>query len=150
VTLTRADGTKVVLSSLRGKPVLLDFWATWCGPCIASMPSLHRIYEEVKGKEIEVVAIDEDQKAEDAIQYLVRHKYAWADFHDTDEQLQKAFKGVAIPLTVLIDAQGKIVYYDFGGNEEMLRRAIAALGSEFASIAPAAPAGTASEAAKKN
>jgi thiol-disulfide isomerase/thioredoxin/outer membrane lipoprotein-sorting protein len=150
VTLTRADGTKVALSTLRGKPVLLDFWATWCGPCIASMPSLHHIYEEVKGKEIEVVAIDEDQKAEDATQYLVRHKYAWADFHDTEEQLQKAFKGAAIPLTVLIDAQGKIVYYDFGGNEETLRRAIAALGPEFASVGPAVPASTASEAAKKN
>jgi thiol-disulfide isomerase/thioredoxin/outer membrane lipoprotein-sorting protein len=150
VTLTRADGTKVMLSSLRGKPVLLDFWATWCGPCIASMPSLHHIYEEVKGKEIEVIAIDEDSKSDDATNYLTRHKYAWADFHDTDEQLQKAFEGEAIPLTVLLDAQGKIVYYDFGGNEETLRRAIAALGPEFASVAPAAPTSTASEAAKKN
>jgi thiol-disulfide isomerase/thioredoxin len=150
VTLTHADGTKVALNSLRGKPVLLDFWATWCGPCIASMPSMHHIYEEVKGKEIEVIAIDEDHKSDDATNYLTRHKYAWADFHDTDEQLQKAFEGEAIPLTVLLDAQGKIVYYDFGGNEETLRRAIAALGPEFASVAPAASVSKASEAAKKN
>jgi thiol-disulfide isomerase/thioredoxin/outer membrane lipoprotein-sorting protein len=150
VTLTRADGTKVALSSLRGKPVLIDFWATWCGPCLVSMPVLHRVYDEVKDKGIAFLVIDEDNNAEDAMAYLARHKYAWSDFHDTDKQAQKAFKGEAIPLTVLVDAQGKIVYYDFGGNEETLRRAIAGLGPEFASVAPAAPAASAGEAAKKN
>jgi thiol-disulfide isomerase/thioredoxin len=150
VTLTRADGSKVALSSLRGKPVLIDFWATWCGPCIASMPSLRRVYSEVKDKGIQVLGIDEDYRPEDATNYLARHKYAWDDFHDTDTQAQKAFKGEAIPLTVLIDAQGKIVYYDLGGHEEPLRRAIAGLGPEFASVAPATPAASAGEAAKKN
>lgn len=150
VTLTRADGTKVALNSLRGKPVLIDFWATWCGPCIASMPSLHRVYDEVKNKGIRVLGIDEDNKPEDATAYLARHKYAWDDFHDTDKQIQKTFKDEGIPLVVLIDAQGKIVYYDFGGNEETLRRAIAALGPEFASVAPVASVRAASQAAKKN
>ena len=146
-TLVSADGSKVALSSLRGKPVLLDFWATWCGPCLVAMPSMHRVYDDVKDKGMEMIAIDEDNRAEDAVNYLSRHKYSWNDFHDAGKQVQNAFKGEAIPLVVLIDAQGKIVYYDFGGNEETLRRAIASLGPGFASVAPAVPA---QAAAKKN
>jgi thiol-disulfide isomerase/thioredoxin len=149
VKLTRADGSSVALSSLRGKPVLIDFWATWCGPCLVSMPLLHRVYDEVKDKGITFLVIDEDNKAEDAMAYLARHKYPWTGIHDTDFQFEKAFKNTAIPLTVLIDAQGKIVYYDFGGDESALRRAIAALGPEFASVAPSAP-DTAPQAARKD
>jgi thiol-disulfide isomerase/thioredoxin/outer membrane lipoprotein-sorting protein len=148
VTLTHADGSKVALSSLRGKPVLIDFWATWCGPCLVSMPLLHRVYDDVKDRAIVFLAIDEDNRAEDATAYLARHKYPWTDIHDTDFQFEKVFKNTAIPLTVLIDAQGKIVYYDFGGDEGALRRAIAALGPEFASVAPSAPENTAQPAAK--
>jgi thiol-disulfide isomerase/thioredoxin/outer membrane lipoprotein-sorting protein len=150
VTRTRADGSKVALSSLRGKPVLMDFWATWCGPCLVAMPMLHHVYDEVKDKGIEFLVVDEDNKPDDATAYLARHKYPWTDFHDTDSKLQKAFKSEGIPLTVLIDAQGKIVYYDFGGNEDTLRRAIAGLGPEFVSAAPAASTSTPSEATKKN
>lgn len=150
VTLTHADGSRVVLSSLRGKPILIDFWATWCGPCLVSMPLLHRVYSDVKDKGIMFLVIDEDNRAEDATAFLARHKYPWTDFHDTDFQFEKAFKNTAIPLTVLIDAQGKIVYYDFGGDEGALRRALAALGPEFASVASSTPEKTAKPAAKKN
>jgi thiol-disulfide isomerase/thioredoxin len=150
VMLTHADGSRVALSSLRGKPVLIDFWATWCGPCLVSMPLLHRVYDDVKDKGIMFLVIDEDNKAEDATAYLARHQYPWTDIHDTDGQLQKAFKSKEIPLTVLIDAQGKIVYYDFGGNEGALRRAIAALGPEFASVAPSPRENTAQQTAWKH
>ena len=150
VTLRQADGSGVALSSLRGKPVLIDFWATWCGPCLVSMPLLHRIYDDVNDKGIVFLAIDEDNRAEDATAYLIRHKYPWTDFHDTDFQFEKAFKNTAIPMTVLINAQGKIVHDDFGGDQAALRRAIAALGPEFASTAPSAPVDRAQPAERKN
>lgn len=137
VAFTGADGKKIALSSYRGKPVLLDFWAIWCGPCILSMPGLKRIYSDGKDKGLTVLAVDRDNEAETATLYLARHGYTWTDFHDTDKQVEKQFKGEGIPLVVLVDASGRIVYYDFGGDEAALRKAIAALGPEFASLAPA-------------
>jgi thiol-disulfide isomerase/thioredoxin len=135
VSFMLPDGGKVALSSYLGKPLLLDFWATWCGPCLASMPALARIYRDVKNKGVAVVTIDRDNAAEDAADYLVRHGYSWTNYHDADGEVARAFKDEAIPLTILIDGLGKIVYYDFGGDEAAVRTAIAALGPEFGSIA---------------
>ena len=128
---------KITLNSYRGKPLLLDFWATWCGSCLISMPSLNRIYSETKDKGLVVVSFDQNAHADDAVVYLERHNYNWTNFHDDGQAVQKAFKGDGIPLMVLLDAQGKIVFYDLGGNEAGLRKAIAGLGPAFASIAAA-------------
>jgi thiol-disulfide isomerase/thioredoxin len=148
VTLSGTDGKKVALSSYRGKPVLIDFWATWCGPCLLAMPSISRIYADAKDHGLAVVSVDENSGADDGPVYLQRHHYAWTNFHDEGKAVQKAFKGEGIPLTVLVDAQGKIVYYDFGGDESGLRKAIAALGPEFASLAPAATNGSGADGKK--
>jgi thiol-disulfide isomerase/thioredoxin len=135
VSFTSADGKRIALSSFRGKPVLLDLWATWCGPCLMSMPSLGRIYKDVKDKGIAVVTADQDNHAESANAYLARHGYGWTNYHDEDKSVYKEFHEVGVPLKVLIDAQGKVVYEDFGGDEAAVRKAIAALGPEFASVA---------------
>jgi thiol-disulfide isomerase/thioredoxin len=135
VSFTASDGSQVPLRSLRGKPVLLDLWATWCGPCLASMPAFDRIYRDVKDKGIAVVTADQGDVAQSAAEYLDRHRYSWTNYHDPGRKVATAFKNEAISMTILIDAQGKIVYYGFGGDEAAVRKAIAALGSEFASIA---------------
>lgn len=135
VTFNGADGKKIKLSSYRGKPLLIDFWATWCGPCIVSMPALGRIYSETKDKGLQVIGFDQSTAADDSALYLKRHHYGWTNYHDDDKAVYKALKGDGIPLMVLIDSQGKIVYYDFGGDERELRKVIASLGPEFASVA---------------
>ena len=136
ITFKGPDGKKVELSSFRGKPLLIDFWATWCGGCLLSMPAVNRIYSEAKDKGLAVISFDENETANDATLYLARHHYGWTNFHDESKTVENAFKGEGIPLTVLIDSQGKVVYYDFGGDDAALRKAIAALGPEFVSIAP--------------
>ena len=133
ITLTAADGKTVALSSYRGKPMLLDLWATWCGPCLVSMPSLGRIYADFKAKGLAVVTVDQNSTPQNALDYLARHHYSWTNYHDTDSKVGKALQDKMIPLTVLIDAQGKIVYYGTGGDEAAVRKAIAGLGPEFAS-----------------
>jgi thiol-disulfide isomerase/thioredoxin len=144
VTFTGKDGKEVSLSSYRGKPLLIDFWATWCGPCRAALPGLKRIYSEVKDKGMEFVSfdqvgdpVDEDKDAAAATKYLAQHHYEWKNFHDADRKVATALQCDGLPLVVVIDAEGQIVYFDFGGNEAELRKAIAGLGPEFASVAPA-------------
>jgi thiol-disulfide isomerase/thioredoxin len=136
ISFTGADGKKVELSSYRGRPVLIDFWATWCGPCLLSMPGLSRIYNDFKSKGLTVIAVDEDSVPENATEYIARHHYEWTNYHDTDAKLRRAFKDDGIPFTVLVDAQGKIVYYELGGDEVALRKAVASLDPRLSSTNP--------------
>jgi hypothetical protein len=89
---------------------------------------------EVKNRGVAVITVDQDVP-ENAVEYLARHNYSWTNYHDFDNTVSRAFKTDGIPLTILVDAQGKIVYYDFGGDESAVRNAIAALGPEFAFVA---------------
>lgn len=146
ISFTGPDGKKVALSSYRGRPVLIDFWATWCGPCLLAMPSLSRIYNDFKGKGLTVIAVDEDSVPENATEYIARHHYEWTNYHDTDAKLRRAFKDEGIPFTVLVDAQGKIVYYELGGDEVALRKAVASLDSRLPSTNPPAASTSSSSA----
>lgn len=134
VSFVGKDGRKLDLASYRGKPLLIDFWATWCGPCLISMPGLNRIYAQTKEKGLQVISFDQSASSNDAAIYLERHHYGWTNYHDEGKAVFKALQGEAIPLVILIDSQGKIAYYDFGSDETALRKVIAGLGPEFASV----------------
>jgi thiol-disulfide isomerase/thioredoxin len=134
IQLTAANGRLAPLSSYKGKPVLLDFWATWCGPCIASMPDIATLYQEAMPKGLVMLSIDEDEDVKTATDFLVKHGYTWPNTQD-DGKIGDAFKKMGIPLFVLLDAQGKIVFYKAGDDDAGLRKAIAALGPQFASLA---------------
>jgi thiol-disulfide isomerase/thioredoxin len=134
VQLVGANGKQVPLSSYRGKPVLLDLWATWCAPCVASMPMLAELNREAAPKGLVTLSVDEDEEPNDATDFLAKNRYTWPNTHD-DGKIGDAFKKTGIPLIVLIDAQGKIVFYDAGGDDAGLRKALASLGPEYASLA---------------
>jgi thiol-disulfide isomerase/thioredoxin len=142
VTFVGPDGKEIALSSYRGRPLLIDLWATWCAPCVAALPSLNRIYAEFKGKGMEFISLDQESEEGDrgdavtAARYLAGHHYDWKNFHDSDRKVATALQCDGIPLVVLIDANGKIVYFDFGGKEAYLRKAIANLGPEFTPVTP--------------
>jgi thiol-disulfide isomerase/thioredoxin len=131
-----ADGKVVSIESFRGKPVLVDLWATWCGPCVQAMPQLAQINAEAKDKGLVLLLVDKDEEALTATAFLSKKGYNWTDFHDGDGEVEKLAGESAIPRTILIDAQGKITYDAIGTDEDQLRTAIAKLGPEYAALAP--------------
>lgn len=134
--LKSADGKVVGIESFRGKPVLLDFWATWCAPCVASLPELAEIYQEAKEKGLVLLAVDQDEDQTTAVNFLAKKGYTWPDFHDGDGEIEKLMGSSGVPRAVLVDAQGLIVYDTTGVDGDQLRTHLAKLGPEFASLAP--------------
>jgi thiol-disulfide isomerase/thioredoxin len=133
--LKSTDGKMVSLDSFRGKPVLIDFWATWCGPCIQALPNVAKIYQEAANKGLVLLSIDQDEEAKTATDFLAKKGYTWPDFHD-DGDIEKLMGSSGIPRVVLVDAQGKIVYDATAPSDDELRTQIAKLGPEYASLQP--------------
>jgi thiol-disulfide isomerase/thioredoxin/outer membrane lipoprotein-sorting protein len=136
LTFKSTDGKEISLASLRGKPVLVDFWATWCLPCVASMPQMAQIYQQTKANGLVFLGVDEDHDAKTAADFLAKRQESWPNFHDSGD-IAKAFKESGLPYTVLIDQQGKIVFCKTGYSNDSLsdlRAAIAKLGPEFSSV----------------
>jgi thiol-disulfide isomerase/thioredoxin len=121
LTGTRYDGQKFDLKSLRGKVVLIDFFATWCGPCLEEVPNLQKAYREYhdRGFEIVSISIDEDRDALDG--FLKRKKLPWILLHEKEEGGQHPamdYYGIeGIPAMFLVDREGKVVSLNARGEE---------------------------------
>jgi len=118
-TLTDLDGNAICLGDFRGKVILIDFMATWCGPCRQQMPHLKAVWEkeEYKGKVV-IISIDVDPRVpvEDLESYRQGYPYAtWIWAKDTAEQGVAASYGVrAIPTIVIIDQEGYVMFVHVG------------------------------------
>jgi thiol-disulfide isomerase/thioredoxin len=106
-TLPTPDGDMIRLSSLRGKVVLLNFWATWCGPCKEEMPSIERLYKKLKDKGLKVLAVD----------VMESNELTFPTVIDEDRKTTDQYRVIAIPTTHLIDKAGRIVGTAFGARE---------------------------------
>jgi len=136
LTLKAVDGRTLDISSLRGHPVLLDLWATWCGPCIFEMPAIDRIQRFAGPAGLSLIMVDQDKNPSDAVDYLKRQHYDWPNYHDgwNGKYNQLGLKmSLGLPTKLLIDASGTIAYYHEGADDdEGLRAAIRKLGPQFA------------------
>jgi thiol-disulfide isomerase/thioredoxin len=97
--------------SLKGKTILIDFWATWCVPCIEELPNLNKVYEKYKGKNFEILSISLDERAE-TVQKFRAEKWKMSWLHtlmSSSKDVKRQFEIVGIPKAVLIDATGKII-----------------------------------------
>ena len=105
------DGKVTTLSSLQGKPVFLDFWASWCGPCNGLLPDLLKLYSDTSSKGLAWVGIDNDANPEAAEKFAKEQSIPWPNYHDIDGSMGAAFERRTIPLGVLINAKGQIIFY---------------------------------------
>lgn len=133
------DGRPMSLGQFRGQVVLLDFWATWCPPCLASLPKLRALYEEFRPKGFEIVGVSLDESGEDLRRVLSTYGILWPNAffgRRWDHPVASLYRVQQIPTTYLLDRRGVIRFRDLQGEE--LRAAIAALLAE--ADAPASPA----------
>jgi len=108
---TAVDGRKVNLADLRGQVVLLDFWATWCEPCIEEVPHLVATYEKFRARGFTIVGISLDQDKTALEKFTKKNKMDWPQFFDGqgwDNELAKRFKIQSIPTMWLLDREGKL------------------------------------------
>lgn len=121
------EGNSVSLASLKGKVVVVDFWATWCGPCIASMPGMKKAQDKYKGNpNVKFLFVDTwekvDNKLQNAKDFMTKKGY---DFHvllDTEDNVVSDFKVSGIPTKFIVDGNGNIRFkaVGFDGNDDAL------------------------------
>lgn len=119
------EGKRVKLSDFRGKFVLVDFWASWCGSCRYEMKYLRPIYSELKGDDLVFISISLDKREKDWRKMLEEEKLPWVMLWDNEgftsgnepNVIQKAFGFYTIPFIVLIDKEGRIIARDLRGEK---------------------------------
>jgi thiol-disulfide isomerase/thioredoxin len=119
-TLPDKDGKEFKLSSLKGKYVLVDFWASWCVPCRAENPYLLKAYNELKSKNFEIVGVSLDDKKSAWLQAVAYDQMPWTQVSDVKgfkTEVALRFGITAIPQNVLLDPQGKVIAKDLRGAD---------------------------------
>lgn len=131
LVLPTLTGDSVRLADLRGKLVLLDFWATWCVPCRAQMPQLAKLYAQWKDKGVVLLGVNDDETPEKAHQFMKENGYSWPSLFDgPGGEARKQFRVSSIPTMILIDRKGKIVAYEVGASDSADAAILAALQSQ--------------------
>ncbi len=114
-SFTSSEGEYVALEDLRGKVILLDFWGTWCPPCVESIPDLRNLHKKYsKEPSFMLIGISSDREDDIWREFTAKHKMIWPQYRDKDRRIQAAFGVRAFPTYVLIDHEGIVRYQSVG------------------------------------
>ncbi len=107
-SLKGLDGQTVKMSELRGKPVMVNFWATWCPPCREEMPDLQKAYQKYRGEGMVFLGIDMQEDPETVRKFVQQNGYDWTFVVDSDAQVARTYQASAIPTSYFVDRNGII------------------------------------------
>ena len=113
------EGGEVKLSDFVGKPIILNFWASWCGPCKMEMPEIQKFYEEY-GEEIHFLLVSVDESLDTAKAFIAENGYTFPVYFDASSLGAYTYGASSIPLTFFIDAEGNLTAYYMGAMTESI------------------------------
>lgn len=130
-SLQRFDGNTKTFSDFKGKPLLINVWASWCGPCRAEMDSLERLAQRYNGKELNIIGVSTDDYKDAAEAFIKQTGITFENFLDSKLFLENMLGANTIPLTVLVDADGRVLAKVRGAYEWDDQQTIDAIGEVF-------------------
>ena len=118
-TLTTSEGEQISLDDMGGKVVLLDFWATWCGPCRESLPEIQRIAKKFADQPLVVISISSDKDVSAWKTFIQKNDMTWPQYRDADGALSRTYGVNAIPHYFSIDADGVLQNVQVGSGADV-------------------------------
>lgn len=116
-TLRDLNGNSVSLSNFRGNVVFLNFWATWCPPCRSEMPSMDRLYGQLRGRGFVVLAVDKQENRRQVEKFMKHYGLSFPALLDTDGKVSSLYGIRGLPSTFIIDSGGKIIGSKMGPKD---------------------------------
>jgi cytochrome c biogenesis protein CcmG/thiol:disulfide interchange protein DsbE len=114
ISLSTVDGVPVSLSALRGRPVIVNFWASWCVPCRDEFPLLVEAYERYSGQGLEILGVIHDDGPQTAAAFARSYGATWPLLQDPDDAAWRVYRGALVPITYYIDRAGIIRAISYG------------------------------------
>lgn len=117
VTFQGTDGRLMHLANQKGKVIFINFWATWCPPCIAEMPGINSLYQQLRNnKNIVFIIVDADHDFKKSQPFMAKHHFAMP-LYQAASKVPASFLSNAIPTTTIIDRSGKVVFHQEGSAD---------------------------------
>lgn len=113
-TLSSDDGQVMSLSDLRGQVIMINFWASWCGPCRQEMPLLEQIHQRYESLGFTLLGVNVEENPDDAVAFLEERPVSFPILFDPKNDVSKLYDVIAMPSTVLIDRQGNVRHLHHG------------------------------------
>jgi cytochrome c biogenesis protein CcmG, thiol:disulfide interchange protein DsbE len=124
-SLPTVDGRTLTLASLKGKPVYINFYATWCGPCNEEAPVIGRLSEKYRARGLTVVGVNELEDQQKAKEFLVKYHLSYGAVVDGDGKTGKDYGAIGLPVHIFIDRRGVVKTYRLGEmNRDEIEMAI--------------------------